>query len=141
MTMHDIVINCFKLILFLGMDLCPICSSVLEERQCAPCYTCGGHDNSLKHLAMGVQEFSVYDAYNGLQIVLCDRCEVNFSSYNPVYFGFRHQTRIGLPTFKLLRTVANPQPASDKFCGQCNHRAKFIDFVVSIRKLNAENEG
>jgi hypothetical protein len=111
---------------------CPICFGVLESREVAPCYECGHDPNELDHLAGGRHTFCEMRAF-GVDIVLCDFCRVDFSSYDPTCFSRVRGTR---PERELVfvRDVLNPQQTRDKFCPGCGKRLAFLRFLARVRE-------
>lgn len=121
------------------MEQCPICYADLEVRDCAPCHDCGWDSKEIDHFRENRHTYKTYDIYKGLQLTLCDFCDVDFGSYKPEYFGFKNGHRIGFQDFHLIKEVRNPQIAKDKFCPQCSSRLKFLNFLFDIRQLNSQS--
>jgi hypothetical protein len=65
---------------------CPDCFTALEPIDVAPCFDCGHLAIELEHLASGRHTYAEYRVF-GECIVLCNFCRVDFSSYDPEYFG------------------------------------------------------
>jgi|SRR5688572_13967083 len=113
---------------------CPICYGELEVRDVAPCFDCGYDPKELQHLDAKRHTYSEFLAF-GVPIVLCDFCQVDFSSYDPVYFNKPKGTKLGLGQFTFVRELRDPRPTKDKFCTLCNHRLVFLRFVAEVRGL------
>src|SRR3954447_8807710 len=94
---------------------CPICYEALEARDVAPCFDCGALPSEMEHFLRGEHTFSEVIAF-GVPIVLCDFCQVDFSSYHPEYFNRPHGTKLGLAEFTFVGDVRDATPAKDKFC-------------------------
>jgi hypothetical protein len=114
---------------------CPLCYTELETREVAPCYDCGHDPDELRQLADGEHTYDEVTVL-GVKAVLCDFCQVDFSSYAPTYFG----RPLGRPVggdMQLVRGVQDPRPAIDKFCPVCQRRLAFLRFVVEARAVAA----
>jgi hypothetical protein len=110
---------------------CPICYGTLESRDVAPCYDCGHDLTELGRLAEGRHTYAEMRVF-GVKIVLCDFCQVDFSSYDPTYFarekGVRPEQQI-----VLVHDVLDPQPSKDKYCTTCGRRLAFVRFPEKVR--------
>ena len=111
---------------------CPVCYSELEVRVVAPCFDCGHDPAELDHLASGKHRYSEFLAF-GVPIVLCNFCQVDFSSYDPEYFNRPRGTKLGLPEFTFVRELRTPESAKDKFCPSCRRRLAFLRFLQEVR--------
>ena len=78
-------------------EQCPICFGRLEIIYAAPCYDCGHDGNEIDHYKEGKHTYHEFEVF-GFPIVLCNFCMVNFSSYDPEYFGFSQGTKVGTGT-------------------------------------------
>jgi hypothetical protein len=112
---------------------CPICFNALETRDVAPCYDCGHIPAELEHLAERRHSYAEFSVF-GINIVLCDFCQVDFSSYDPAYFGRAHRTRLGREMV-FACDVLNPSPAKDKYCANCGRRLAFLRFLAQARTV------
>jgi len=85
----------------------------------------------MQHLAEERHVYAEMRAF-GIGIVLCDFCRVDFSSYNPTYFGRQKGMR---PDRELIfvRDEQNPQPSKDKYCPTCGRRLAFLRFLEKVR--------
>jgi hypothetical protein len=119
---------------------CPICFGKLEVRELAPCDDCGAKPDELEHLKQRKHSYTVYEVFPGLELTLCDSCCVDFTSYNPDFFGLPKDTKIGLGTgaLNLIRSLDQPPVQLGKVCTQCGLRLTFARFVVLARKQHAQ---
>ncbi|WP_341900898.1 hypothetical protein [Fluviicola taffensis] len=118
------------------MEQCPICYHELEVRDCAPCDDCGWDAKEINHLNQGIHTYTTYEVYNGLQLTLCNFCDVDFGSYRPEFFGFSNGKRIGFQNFAFVKELVDPQVTKDKFCPKCSMRLKFLTFLSAVRAMN-----
>ena len=116
----------------MGESQCPICHGELEVRDVAPCFDCGHDPTELEHLAAEKHSYAEVLAF-GVAIVLCDFCQVDFSSYDPEYFNRAKGTKLGLEEFTFVRELREPKRAKDKFCATCRRRLAFLRFVTAVR--------
>jgi hypothetical protein len=116
---------------------CPICYGPLEIREVAPCDECGGDPKELEQLEEGYHTYSEYEIFTGLHLTLCNFCDVDFSSYDPTYFGLPKGTRIGIDKMHFIRQVHNPTKGKDKYCPECGHRLSFLVFLNRAREQNS----
>ena len=115
---------------------CPICYGPLESREVAPCYDCGNDPTELEHLAEGRHIYAEMRVC-GISVVLCNFCQVDFSSYDPAYFGREKRMHLGREVV-FVRDVANPQLSKDKYCPSCRRRLAFLRFVEKVRASGTE---
>ncbi len=120
------------------MEQCPICFTELELRDCGPCDDCGWDPTEIEHFNNRKHVYRTYEIYKGLHLTLCNFCDIDFSSYQPDYFGFDHGNRIGFRDFQLITELKNPQIIKDKFCRACSARLTFLNFLFDIRQLNKQ---
>lgn len=120
---------------------CPICGERLVLREVAPCWDCGHKPVELPHLRDQKHDYSRFRVF-GHEIILCDFCMLDFSSYHPDYFGLRGNRRIGLGTrgFDELDRVKNPAPEKDLVCLSCGHRLKFLNWLLEVRTWLKDRE-
>ena len=106
-------------------------------REVAPCDECGGTATEVEHFLAGGHTYAEYEVFPGLALVLCNFCQVDFSSFDPEYFGLPRKTRVGLlGSMRFLRDVHPAQTDRDKFCEQCGHRLRFLRFVSNARRVH-----
>ena len=119
-------------------EQCPICYSELEVKELAPCDDCGCLEEEIDHFNNGRHKYNVYEIYKGLKLQLCDFCDIDFGSYNPSFFGFSDNRRLGYGYFTHISFVKNPSIQKDKYCPDCNRGIKFLTFLRDIRAMNEE---
>lgn len=120
---------------------CPICFDTLRFCEVAPCWDCGDSEDEIEHLQNGIHTYS-FVSILGLELVLCNFCMVDFSSYDPAFLGMLPTARrlsLGRKGFEVLRPVDNPKVESDFVCRICRHRVKFLNFLVQLREINETN--
>lgn len=115
---------------------CPICESKLISKKVTPCMECGGAVKKLDHYRE--HKFTEYEVYFEQRLILCDFCDVDFSSFDPTYFGFKKGQRIGLNDFNYVREITNKELYFDKYCNECNLRLPFLKFIEKCRIENAK---
>lgn len=110
---------------------CPICYGPLEVCDTSPCYDCGTVAEELEHLVQGRHTYAEVRIF-GVDIILCDFCQVDFSSYDPTFFGRPRDVRPGADMV-FVRDVLNPVKAKDKWCPNCRRRLAFLRFLEKVR--------
>ena len=115
---------------------CPICYTELITRKVTPCEECGGDESELDHYKE--HSYNEYELYFGQRLVLCNFCDVDFSSYDPTYFGFSKDRRLGLEDFNFVREESDKRLRKDKYCPECHYRLSFLRFVAKCRLENEE---
>lgn len=113
---------------------CPLCNSILEVQEVTPCMECGSDDFEQDHYKE--HDYAEYELYFGQRLILCDFCQVDFSSYDPTYFGFSLGTRLGLNDFQFIREITDVELRKDKCCPECGQRLPFLKFVEACRRAN-----
>jgi hypothetical protein len=98
---------------------------------------CGGNETELNHYQE--HQYNEYELYFQQRLVLCGFCAVDFSSFDPTFFGFEKGKRLGLQDFSFVREVRNKELRLDKFCPSCNYRLPFLNFMLKCRKENNGN--
>jgi len=88
---------------------CPLCYETLEIRDVAPCEECGGDPDELRHFRGGEHSYAEYEVFPGLNLILCDFCDVDFGSYNPTSFGLVPKSRIGFEKMSRIRLLVTLQ--------------------------------
>jgi len=117
---------------------CPLCYSELESRQVTPCMECGGDSFEMDHYEEHM--YKKYELYFGMRLVLCDFCDVDFGSYDPTFFGFPANKRVGWEDFKFIKDIHDKSLARDKYCPHCKLRLPFLQFVTKCRVQNEGDE-
>ena len=97
---------------------------------------CGGDELELDHYQD--HDYSEYNTYFGQKLILCDFCELDFSSYDPTYFGFPLGKRLGLMDWEFIRNIRDKELRKDKFCPKCEHRLPFLNFILRCRLANTK---
>jgi hypothetical protein len=90
----------------------------------------------LENFRAGKHTYAEYEVFPGLPLVLCNFCQVDFTSADPQYFGLPPRTKIGLGSMRFVRDVHASQSDQDKYCGQCGHRLRFLRFVSEARRVH-----
>jgi hypothetical protein len=116
---------------------CPLCFGPLEVRDVAPCAECGGDPRELEHLREGRHTYQLLRVLDGVEMVLCNFCMVDFGSWDPTYFGLAPGTRIGFEKMQFLRDVGASDRGKDEFCPACGHRLAFLREVAACRERHA----
>jgi hypothetical protein len=112
---------------------CPVCFGPLEIREVAPCAECGHDLQELVHLREGKHTYQLMRVLDGLEIVLCNFCMVDFGSRNPSFFGLARGTQIGYETMQFVRDVDATQ-GYDRYCPECGYRLAFLRLVAASRE-------
>ena len=118
-------------------EQCPICFGKLEIVDTAPCCDCGHDQNEIVHYNEGKHTYHELEIF-GISIILCNYCMVDFSSYEPEYFGLSRSTKVGFgsKSFKEIRILNHLSIQKDKFCPSCGHRLTFLKWLRDIRERN-----
>jgi hypothetical protein len=96
---------------------------------------CGAGATEREHFSK--HTYAEYEIFPGLNLVLCDFCDVDFGSYKPEYFGLRGRAP-DVSKMQFVRDITQPQLVQDKVCPSCERRLPFLRFLVNVRKLAAE---
>lgn len=113
---------------------CPLCYTKLIEKKVTPCMECGGIKTELDHYEK--HNYREYEAYFGQRIILCNFCDVDFSSFDPTYFGFKKNKKISFTDFSFVKDINDKQLRIDMFCPNCNYRLPFLNFIHKCRMEN-----
>jgi len=97
--------------------------------------SCGHVPEELEHFRAGDHTYHELEVFPGLSLVLCDFCQVDFSSYDPTYFGLSRDRRPALHGMNMIREVHTSETRTDLVCPDCNHPLPFLQFVTSARDL------
>ena len=122
---------------------CPLCYELLEVRDVAPCMECGSILGEIDEAIAGQHTYAEYRIFGDLSLVLCNFCQVDFSSYDARYFGLPLRTCIGMERprgWTLVRDVL-PRITKDKCCPQCKRRLPFLEFVAAARERHESPSG
>ena len=109
---------------------CPLCETKLETRMVTPCMSCGSDKSELDHYEAHI--YCEYELYFGQRLILCNFCDVDFSSYNPTHFGFDSGKRLGLTDFAFVRDISDKSLLLDQYCPTCNLRLPFLNFIKNL---------
>lgn len=115
---------------------CPLCHGPLEVREVAPCHECGGEPKELLHFRKGQHSYAEYEVLPGLNLILCNFCDVDFGTFDPAFFGLARNASIGYQSMRLVGAVQDPSIGKDKFCAACGYRLAFLRFVRQSRAAN-----
>ncbi len=88
----------------------------------------------------GKHTYAEYRIFGKLSLVMCNICYVDFSSYDPTFFGLPGRPRIDICRWEFVRDV-QPIITKDKCCVQCRRRLSFLEFVAQARELHTERKG
>ena len=120
---------------------CPICYEPLEVREVGPCVECGSIPREIDEARAGKHTYAEYRIFGELSLVLCNFCQVDFSSIDPTFFGLSRGTRVGLESgWQFVRDV-QPVITNDKCCPKCGYRLPFLEFIVHARELHSQSNG
>ncbi len=116
-----------------------MCYETLEIRDVAPCDDCGWLPEELEHFQNQEHTYGEFEVY-GTKLVLCNFCEVDFSSDDPKYWGLPPRSRVGYGSegFRKLSEIPSSKLAISKsfFCQHCRLRLTMIEAVMKARKKN-----
>ncbi|MCP4129454.1 MAG: hypothetical protein GY754_00420 [bacterium] len=113
---------------------CPICSNELEVRETTPCMDCGAFPREVKYLQAGKRSFAEFEIIEGLTLVLCSSCHVDFGSYKAEMWNLPNNRRLGYGDIVYIRDI-DPVSTKDKFCPHCGHRLAFLKFWDAVKTL------
>jgi hypothetical protein len=115
---------------------CPICKTEMREVVVAPCFDCGHEDGEVKEFLNEEHEYSWFRIF-GKDILLCDFCSADFPSYDPRYFGVAEDECKGFSyPMELIKEEKAGKIQKDFYCGKCQHRLAFIEFLIAARQSN-----
>ncbi len=126
---------------------CPLCYEELSVVETTPCISCGASETSLKIFKQDFKddsthrkvEYSIYRAFEELEVVLCKLCTFDFSSVDPEFFGLERKRTINPSDFQFLNAIEKPAVEKDKFCSSCNMRLAYLLFIEQVRELTNGN--
>ncbi len=129
---------------------CPLCGEPLEVRDVAPCEECGGDPAELEHFREGQHQYTCYEVFPGLRLVLCNLCDVDFGSFDPTFFGLPPGSRIGYQNMRLVKPIHDPSIGRTssvthaatglRFCGSSAARGK-LSLTPLPRRERGRGEG
>jgi hypothetical protein len=116
---------------------CPLCSTLLEIREVAPCADCGHLSEEIDHFLKHQHTYDEVKLFGRFILVLCDFCQADFPSYDPSYFGLPNNANLEkAANMELLNKVEDTSIQKDFYCPHCQHRLVFLEFVDQCRKIN-----
>lgn len=119
---------------------CPICWEKLEVIDVAPCDDCGWDTDEIQQFKEQKHTYSKFEVY-GSELVLCNFCDVDFSSYHPSYWGFPDKEKVGFGSkgFRKIEEIPyqNLSISKDKFCPSCKARLTFLEALAKARNANS----
>jgi hypothetical protein len=122
---------------------CPVCYGAFEVIDVAPCDECGSLEEEIRHFLNGEHSYAEFAVY-GTELVLCDFCDVDFSSYHPEFWGFARGKTLGYGSdgFRKLRELPREQLsiAKGKYCPTCKARSTFLEALVEVRNNSQEKK-
>jgi hypothetical protein len=116
---------------------CPICYTPLEVRDVAPCMMCGHLPEELEHALSGRHTYAQWRIFGELSLILCDFCQVDFSSYDPKFFELPKNTRLGFGKMDFVQAIDEIIITQDKYCRNCHYRLAFLKFLEQARNINS----
>ena len=121
---------------------CPVCYTELEVIDVAPCDDCGWDENEIQHFDEKKHVYAEFKVY-GASLILCSFCDVDFSSYDPEFWGFPRNKRLGYGSegFQKLceMPVASLSVKKGEFCPKCRARLTYLRALAEVRKKNVKN--
>ena len=103
---------------------------------------CGSDPREIDEARAGKHTYSEWRIFGDLSLVLCDFCSLDFSSYDPTFFGLPRGTRVGMDAprgWEFVREIP-PVITKDKCCPQCGYRLPFLEFVAHARELHSAHK-
>jgi hypothetical protein len=97
---------------------------------------CGHLPEEIEHALCGRHTYTEVRIFGELSLILCDFCQVDFSSYDPEFFGLPKHTKIGLGSMNFVRPIDEVVITQDKYCPSCHYRLAFLKFLAQARTLN-----
>lgn len=116
---------------------CPLCFAQLEVRDVAPCAECGHNPDEIEHALAGMHTYAEMRIFGDLSVVLCNYCQLDFGSFDSIFFGVPDGKRIGYEHMQHVRDITDIQIGKDKYCPDCYYRLAFLDFVARAREFHA----
>lgn len=119
---------------------CPICGEELEVREVAPCDDCGWDPTEIEHFNNHEHTYSEFEVY-GSKLILCNYCDVDFSSYDPEVWGLPPKSKVGYGTvgFRKLAEIPNNKLSIAKglFCPGCKAKLPMLQARIKANDANA----
>jgi len=111
---------------------CPLCHGLLEVKTVTPCQQCGTNSDEIIHYK--VHEYNEYEVFEGLNLILCNFCDVDFGSFDPTFFGLPKGTNVGYEKLKFVKEISEISLNKDKYCPSCGYRLAFLRFIAKSRE-------
>jgi hypothetical protein len=115
---------------------CPVCSSLLEKIDVAPCYDCGHDEDEIEEFNKNEHSYNEYKIFDE-EIILCNFCDVDFHSYYPEYFGLPRGYKKSYE-LDFLRSIEKKSIEKDYYCKTCNRRLAFLNFLSKVINKNTK---
>ena len=121
-------------------DHCPLCSEPFEVRDVAPCMECGADPAEIDYARSGMHTYAIYRIFGKFEVALCNFCQVDFSSYDPQFFGLPRNRKVGLGhSFDFVKDLRDCSVRKDKCCPKCGFRAGFLKFLHDAREEHSKS--
>ena len=112
----------------MAREQCPYCAEELEVQEVTPCTDCGAHPEELGHLKAGKHTYARYRLGNGPELILCDFCYVDSTSWYPEDYGLPKGTKLGPGEWHHVADVP-AEVVKDKVCPKCYRRRSLFRFI------------
>ncbi|MEZ5929311.1 MAG: hypothetical protein R3C55_12645 [Parvularculaceae bacterium] len=111
----------------------------MQKHDVAPCHECGNLNSEIEHFNQRRHTYFLCEPFEGLNVILCDFCWVDFGAIHPEYFGLpRTQISHRLP--HKLRQLDGLKIERDWVCEHCKARQQWLQFVVDCRNKFSGDE-
>lgn len=118
---------------------CPICNDVLEVRKLAPCDDCGWDPKEIEDFENDIHTYAEFEVY-GSKLILCNFCDVDFSSYDPTVWGLPLKSNIGYGSegFRKLKEIPRSELFIEKgyFCPSCKAKLAMLKAMYKAKNVN-----
>ena len=119
---------------------CPKCGEELEVVEVAPCDDCGWDPKEIEHFKNREHTYSEFEVY-GSKLVLCNFCDVDFSSYDPTLWGFPANSRVGYGTQGFNKITELPYSLlsikKELVCSNCKAKLSMIEAQLKAKEKNS----
>ena len=119
---------------------CPRCGEELEVIDVAPCDDCGWNAVEIEHFKNREHTYSEFEVY-GSKLVLCNFCDVDFSSYDPEVWGFQKNCSVGYGTRGFNKITELPYSLmsikKEQFCPNCRAKLSMIEAQIYAKENNS----
>ena len=101
---------------------------------------CGADPAELDHARTGQHTYAIYRIFGKFELALCNFCQVDFSSYDPQFFGLTRKRKAGVGhNFDFVKDLKDLSIRKDKWCPKCGFRIGFLRFVLAAREANSKS--